>query len=133
MELRDGRRVVREFEVALGLQPKKRKRKAGDYRTPVGKYYVSDKSRNSRFHRFVGISYPNIEDAERGYQKGLIDVAHHGGGYNGEKSLYAISDRWRKYGTPKFEFKTMLKDCRQGRGFAADHKRKRKSKLVVRK
>jgi hypothetical protein len=66
-------------------------------------------------------------------EKGLIDVTHHGGGYNGEKSLYAISNRWRKYGTPEFEFKTMPKDSRQGRGFAAVHKRKRKSKLVSRK
>jgi hypothetical protein len=66
-------------------------------------------------------------------EKGLIDVTHHGGGYNGEKSLYAISNRWKKYGTPEFEFKAMRKDCRQGRGFAAVHKRKRKSKLVVRK
>jgi hypothetical protein len=66
-------------------------------------------------------------------EKGLIDVTHHGGGYNGEKSLYAISDRWRKYGTPEFEFKTMPKDTRQGRGFAAAHKRKPKSKLVSRK
>ena len=36
----------------------------GDDRTPVGHYYISDKNADSRFHRFLGISYPNIDDAE---------------------------------------------------------------------
>jgi len=74
MELRDGERVVRRFVVALGLDPKKAKRIRGDLRTPVGRYYVSDKRPDSPFHRFLGISYPNTEDAERGYQSKVIDA-----------------------------------------------------------
>jgi hypothetical protein len=56
---------------------------------------------------------------------GLIDVIHSGSGgrspdgLHGDVSLYAISDRWQKYGTPDFEIKTRPKDTRCGRGFAA--------------
>ncbi|MGD9762435.1 MAG: murein L,D-transpeptidase family protein [Candidatus Binatia bacterium] len=71
MQLRDGDQVVREFQIALGRAPIYAKEVQGDLRTPVGRYYVTEKH-VSRFHRFLGISYPNVEDAERGYQRGLI-------------------------------------------------------------
>jgi len=49
---------------------------------------------------------------------GLIDITHHGsGGHNGDNSLYAISDRWEKYGTDYFVKKIRPKDQREGRGF----------------
>ena len=54
---------------------------------------------------------------------GLIDVIHSGSGgrspdgLHGDVSLYAISERWQKYGTPDFEIKTRPKDSRGGRGF----------------
>lgn len=74
MELRDGNRVLRRFEISLGLDPAARKRFRGDNRTPVGRYFISDKRPRSRFHRFLGLSYPNINDAERGYASRLIDA-----------------------------------------------------------
>jgi len=50
---------------------------------------------------------------------GLMDIAHSGsGGKKGDTSLYAISERWRKYGTPDFVVKKRPKDERSGRGFA---------------
>jgi hypothetical protein len=55
---------------------------------------------------------------------GLIDVIHAGSGgrspdgLHGDVGLYAISERWKKYGTPDFEVKTRQKDDRTGRGFA---------------
>ena len=72
LELREGDTVIRDFRVALGQEPRFGKEHQGDGRTPVGRYYVSDKKADSRFHRFLGISYPNIDDAERGYRSGLI-------------------------------------------------------------
>jgi len=54
---------------------------------------------------------------------GLIDVIHAGSGgrspdgLHGDVSLYAISERWKTYGTPEFEIKTRPKDTRGGRGF----------------
>lgn len=51
-------------------------------------------------------------------EKGLIDIAYQGqGGRKGDKSLYAISNRWEMYGTDKFEQATRPKDLRGGRGF----------------
>lgn len=67
MELRNGDQLIREFRVALGQNPRSQKEMRGDRRTPVGLYYVSDKLSQSRFHRFIGISYPNLADAEHGY------------------------------------------------------------------
>lgn len=74
MELRAGDELVREFRIALGPAPRMPKEKQGDGRTPVGRYYVSDKLPASRFRRFLGISYPNPDDAERGYTSRLIDA-----------------------------------------------------------
>ena len=52
-------------------------------------------------------------------ESGFIDIAHSGsGGKKGDKSLYAISDRWKDWGTDDFVEATRRKDHRQGRGFA---------------
>ena len=49
---------------------------------------------------------------------GFLDITHSGsGGKKGDKSLYAISDRWRDYGTDNFVPSSRPKDLRQGRGF----------------
>ncbi len=74
MELRSGEEVVREFRIVLGTEPRLSKNRRGDGRTPVGHYYISDKNDNSRFRRFLGISYPNLDDAERAYGERLIDA-----------------------------------------------------------
>jgi len=59
-------------------------------------------------------------------EKGFIDIAHRGsGGVKGDKSLYWIGERWRKYGTPEFESKVRPKDTRKGRGWALYHQKKR--------
>ena len=73
MELRYGDIVDRQFRVSLGRAPHFGKEERGDYRTPVGRYYIAYK-KPSRFHRFLGLSYPNIDDAEKGYQRGLINA-----------------------------------------------------------
>ncbi len=54
-------------------------------------------------------------------EKGFIDIAKLGGGFDGDKSLYAISERWRDYGTEHFEKATRPKDDRKGRGFSVYH------------
>ena len=75
MQLRDGDALLREFRVSLGSQPRSGKELQGDHRTPEGRYYITEKKPESRFHRFLGISYPNVDDAERGYRRGLIDAS----------------------------------------------------------
>ena len=46
----------------------------GDCRTPVGEFYVCVKNANSSYHKAFGLSYPDIEDAERGIAQGLISL-----------------------------------------------------------
>lgn len=74
-----------------------------------------------------GIKRPRFIRALRELvEKGFIDVAHAGsGGIKGDKSKYAISERWRDYGTDKFLKATMPKDTRQGRGFSVYWRKKK--------
>ena len=59
-------------------------------------------------------------------EKGFLDITHSGsGGMKGDKSKYAISERWRDWGTDRFIEKTRQKDTRKGRGFAVYWKKKR--------
>jgi murein L,D-transpeptidase YafK len=74
MELREGDQVLRQFEVALGHSPTAHKHIRGDTRTPVGHYRVCGKKPASQFHRFLGLNYPNADDAERGYRDQLISA-----------------------------------------------------------
>jgi murein L,D-transpeptidase YafK len=73
MELLRGAELVRRFPIVLGSDPRASKRHQGDGRTPVGEYLIQEKHPSGRFHLFLGLNYPNIEDAERGYDDGLID------------------------------------------------------------
>ena len=72
--LQEGDQVLRTFQVALGRNYAASKLYRGDGRTPEGRYYVCEKHPNSRFRRFLGISYPNIDDAERAYDERLISA-----------------------------------------------------------
>ncbi len=76
-------------------------------------YTYSEAERN-------GISRPRFKKALKELvEKGFIDISHSGmGGPKGDKSKYAISKRWRKWGTDEFEKATMPKDTRKGRGFS---------------
>jgi murein L,D-transpeptidase YafK len=74
MELRTGDQVIRQFQVALGRSPESTKRIRGDTRTPVGHYFISSKRPASNYHRFLGINYPNVDDAERGYRDRIISA-----------------------------------------------------------
>ncbi len=77
MELYDGDRLAKTYRIALGLNPGDDKRKEGDGCTPEGEFYICTKNDRSRFHLFLGLSYPNEEDAERGLRAGLISKEEH--------------------------------------------------------
>lgn len=62
------------FKMSLGFSPVGEKIMDGDGRTPEGSYYICTKNPNSKFTLFLGISYPGIEDAERGLQQRLISA-----------------------------------------------------------
>jgi len=68
----DGEIIARTNPVSLGFSPTGHKTREGDGRTPEGKYYICTKNPESRFHRSLGISYPNGEDAARALEAGSI-------------------------------------------------------------
>ncbi len=65
---------VRSFRVCLGGEPVGPKRIMGDQKTPEGEYTICYKSQSSRFHRFLGISYPSVDDAQVSFSNGLISL-----------------------------------------------------------
>ena len=72
LELFDGEKLVKTYKIALGFAPEGDKEKQGDGKTPEGEFYVFTKNPQSKFYLSLGISYPNIEDAERGLRDKLI-------------------------------------------------------------
>ena len=77
LELYAAGRVVRNYRVGLGLNPVPDKQREGDRATPEGEFYIFTKNPKSAYFLSLGISYPNIEDAERGLRDGLINQTTH--------------------------------------------------------
>lgn len=67
----DGDEEVLKIGVVTGKNPGDKIRE-GDLATPEGEFYVCYKNPNSKYHRFLGLSYPNTEDADRGLRDQLI-------------------------------------------------------------
>ncbi|MBI2351429.1 MAG: L,D-transpeptidase [Deltaproteobacteria bacterium] len=72
-----GFRTVKSYPVVLGSNPRGDKFFEGDRRTPTGRFYICQKKTKSRTGNWLGLSYPGIEDAERGLRQGVIDEAEY--------------------------------------------------------
>jgi murein L,D-transpeptidase YafK len=72
LRLYSGEKIVRSYRIGLGPCPVGHKLNEGDGRTPEGQYYVCTKNAKSRYYLSLGLSYPNIGDAERGLREGVI-------------------------------------------------------------
>lgn len=73
--------VLLSFPVALGFAPEGHKERMGDGRTPEGVYAIDRRNPRSRFHRSLGISYPNAADRARARARGADpggDIMIHG-------------------------------------------------------
>jgi murein L,D-transpeptidase YafK len=57
--------VLRSYRVALGLQPEGAKLRAGDFRTPEGRYLLTRRNPRSDYFLSILVSYPNDQDQER--------------------------------------------------------------------
>ena len=73
---RDGR-LAATYPIALGHSPEGHKEREGDGRTPEGIYSVCNRNPGSRFHLFLGLSYPNADDADSALRAGRISKAEH--------------------------------------------------------
>jgi murein L,D-transpeptidase YafK len=77
LELYSDQTLVRLYRVGLGFSPVADKKREGDGATPEGDFYVFVKNNKSAYYLSLGVSYPNVEDAERGLRDGLITKAQH--------------------------------------------------------
>ncbi|HEX4377672.1 MAG TPA: L,D-transpeptidase family protein [Steroidobacteraceae bacterium] len=59
--------VIRSYRVALGLMPQGPKERAGDFRTPEGRYQLTRRNTHSDYFLSILVSYPNAEDARRAH------------------------------------------------------------------
>ena len=73
---------IKEYSIKLGFNPVGHKVKEGDGRTPEGRYYINRINLNSKYHRSLGISYPNYEDKKKAKKLGVDpggEIFIHGG------------------------------------------------------
>jgi len=68
----DGGRLVKSYRASFGMNVGKPKMRDGDQATPVGVYQICSIDTMHKYHKFLKINYPNIEDATDGLRKGII-------------------------------------------------------------
>lgn len=71
MYLLEGGKVIKEYHVVFGANPKGHKQQEGDERTPEGRYILDYKKENSSFYRAMHVSYPNKADVENAKKLGV--------------------------------------------------------------
>jgi murein L,D-transpeptidase YafK len=64
-------RILRSFNISLGLVPTGPKRREGDFRTPEGRYRLEARNADSDYFLSIKISYPNAEDVARAHAQGI--------------------------------------------------------------
>jgi murein L,D-transpeptidase YafK len=77
LDLSCGGARTRTMAATFGANPVGAKEREGDEKTPEGTYTITQKTKSERFHRFLGISYPNDDDRKRAKDNGIVRV---GGG-----------------------------------------------------
>ncbi len=77
LELYSDGKVVRTYRIGLGLNPVADKVREGDRATPEGDFYIFVKNPKSAYYLSLGVSYPNLEDADRGLRDRLITKAQY--------------------------------------------------------
>ena len=66
-----GERILRSFDVALGLSPTGPKKREGDFRTPEGNYLLAGRNPNSDFFLAIQVDYPGPDDLRRASEDGV--------------------------------------------------------------
>ena len=66
--------LIKQYSISHGRGGKGTKIRAGDRKTPIGTYRVTNFKSNSKFHFFIQLNYPNPRDAWRGYRNEVISA-----------------------------------------------------------
>jgi murein L,D-transpeptidase YafK len=93
LELWASGRRIQAYPIGLGADPDLDKEREGDHRTPEGRLYVCTRNLVSKFHLFLGLSYPGPDDAARGLREKMITKAQHD----------AIRDAYRRKTRPPWD------------------------------
>ena len=64
-------KVIKQYHVVFGANPKGHKIQEGDERTPEGEYILDYKKSDSSFYKAIHISYPNSKDKENAKKLGV--------------------------------------------------------------
>lgn len=75
---RDNTALVRFRNIAIGSGGTAWVRREGDHTTPLGEFRINRINRDSRFHIFLGLDYPNQGHVERAFEAGFIDSDTYG-------------------------------------------------------
>lgn len=71
MYLLENHKIIREYRIALGKNPKGHKLQEGDKKTPEGRYRLDYIVRHSQFYKAMHISYPNKQDISQAKIRGV--------------------------------------------------------------
>ena len=76
LQVLEGDRVVATFTgIAIGRYGKTYFKTRGDNKTPLGNFRIGWIGKETRYHRFLGLTYPDMEAADRALVDGRIDEA----------------------------------------------------------
>jgi murein L,D-transpeptidase YafK len=75
LTLFSGDKSLKTYRIALGRNPAGAKESKSDGRTPSGDYYICTRQDGSQYHLFLGLNYPNAQDAEKGWKAKRINEA----------------------------------------------------------
>ena len=64
--------LIKTYRANFGRNVNTPKYKADDESTPIGEYFICSYDSVHKYHKFLMINYPNLEDAAEGLRKGLI-------------------------------------------------------------
>lgn len=64
--------LIKSYRANFGHNLQKEKTKTGDGATPVGTYKICKIDSTHKYHRFLRINYPNLEDAVDALRRGTI-------------------------------------------------------------
>ena len=91
--INNGRTEAVFDNISIGKGGAAKLRQRGDGKTPLGEFKIIWINRNSRYHLFFGLDFPNIDYAARAFQANIIN----------QSELYAIQRAYALKQTPPQE------------------------------